>query len=290
MQVSLSCAPGQSTVSVLGSIGVVMAESSHSSLVALITGGTAGIGEACVRLFHSRGYLVGFCSNDAGAGARLQTELNSHKSDSSVFVECDVRDAGQIDHMVDEITNHFARLDVLINNVGVSLEARTLENIPVREIDDLLCINLRSYLLTTRRALPHLRRYRGAIVNVGSIAASIGHEMLAVYCATKGGISAFARAMAIDEARWGVRVNTVLPGNIITPSRDRLESSMVNPEAFHQLVETWQWLGRSGNADEVARVCLFLAGGESSFITGADIAVTGGAEIGFGPKVRCDPA
>jgi NAD(P)-dependent dehydrogenase (short-subunit alcohol dehydrogenase family) len=114
--------------------------------------------------------------------------------------------------------------------------------------------------------------------------------MLAVYCATKGGISAFTRALAIDEAPWGVRVNTVLPGNIITPSRERLESSMANPEAFHQLVETWQWLGRSGNADEVARVCLFLAGSESSFITGSDIAVTGGAEIGFGPKVRCDLA
>ena len=275
-------------MSVSRTSGETMTERERGSPVVLITGGTSGIGEACVELFHAKGYFVGFCSNDPRAGHSLEAKLNSIQEDSSAFVECDVRSAEQIDRMVAEIASQFGRLDVLINNVGVSLQARTLDNVSIAEIDDLLLVNLRSCLLTSRRALPSLRKARGAIVNIGSIAASIGHERLAVYCATKGGISAFTRAMAIDEAEWGVRVNVVLPGNIITASRQRLEDSLVNREEFHKLVETWQWMGRSGHADEVARVCLFLAQNESSFITGTEIAVTGGAEIGFGPKVRCD--
>lgn len=254
--------------------------------VVLVTGASSGIGEACARLFHSQGYRVAATSNDAIGGAALESELNRSQPGTVTFVECDVRRPDQIDAMVVAAVQHFGRIDVLINNVGYNSPGKTLDEATLEEISDLLSGNLLSCILVTRAALRHLRASAGSIVNIGSLAASVGHEHLAVYCAAKGGISSFSRAMAIDEARFGVRVNTVVPGNILTSSRERLEASMPETEArhFHDLVESWQWMGRSGLPSEVAQACVFLAGSGSSFITGSELVISGGADLGFGPK------
>jgi L-fucose dehydrogenase len=261
------------------------AESAHAPAV-LITGASSGIGEACARLFHSRGYLVAASSNEPIDGNRLQDLLNSQRPGTPVFLNCDVRRRDEIETMVSRAANQFGRIDVLINNVGYNLPGKTVDQQSHEEIDDLLAVNLLSCILVTRAALPHLRRSAGSIVNIGSLAGTLGHERLAVYCATKGGVASFSKGLAIDEADSGVRVNTVVPGNVLTASRKRLEDSM--PEAaahqFHERVESWQWMGRSGRPMEVANACLFLASGDASFITGAEIVVSGGADLGFGPK------
>src|SRR5205814_5498240 len=109
-----------------------------------------------------------------------------------------------------------------------------------------------------------------------------------VYTATKGAIGAFTKALAIEESTHGVRVNAVLPGNILTESRRRLEAASANPEQLHAYIESWQWLGRSGLPAEIGQACYFLASDEASFITGAELIVSGGAELGFGPKERVD--
>ncbi len=258
---------------------------SHAPVV-LVTGASSGIGEACARLFHTQGYRVAATSNDPVGGDALEVELNRSRPDTVTFIECDVRHAEQIDAMVLAAVQHFGRIDVLINNVGYNSRGKTLDEATLEQISDLLTVNLLSCILVTRAALRHLRESAGSIVNIGSLAASLGHEHLAVYCAAKGGVSSFSRAMAIDETRFGVRVNTVVPGNILTSSRERLEASMPQDEArhFHDLVESWQWMGRSGLPSEVAQACLFLAGSGSSFITGSEIVVSGGSDLGFGPK------
>jgi NAD(P)-dependent dehydrogenase (short-subunit alcohol dehydrogenase family) len=229
---------------------------------------------------------VAATSNDRIGGAALEAELNRHQPGTLTFIECDVRHVDQIDAMVSAAVEQYGRIDVLVNNVGYNSPGKTLDEATLEEISDLLSVNLLSCILVTRAALRHLRESAGSIVNIGSLAASLGHEHLAVYCAAKGGISSFSRAMAIDETRFGVRVNTVIPGNILTSSRERLEASMPETEArhFHDLVESWQWMGRSGLPAEVAQACLFLAGSGSSFITGSEIVVSGGADLGFGPK------
>jgi NAD(P)-dependent dehydrogenase (short-subunit alcohol dehydrogenase family) len=193
--------------------------------------------------------------------------------------------------MVRAAAEEFGRIDVLINNVGYNFPGKTLDQLALEEINDLIGVNLLSCILVTRAALAHLRESAGAIVNIGSLAGAIGHDHLAVYCATKGGVNSFSKALAIDEAAFGIRVNTVIPGNILTASRQRLEDSMPDAEAreFHGLVESWQWMGRSGQPSEVAQACLFLAGSGASFITGAEIVVSGGADLGFGPKRLTKP-
>jgi meso-butanediol dehydrogenase/(S,S)-butanediol dehydrogenase/diacetyl reductase len=254
--------------------------------VVLITGASSGIGEACARLFHSRGYRVAASSNEPADGTKLEDLLNFSRPGTAIFLECDVRRRDEIEAMVSRAAGKFGRIDVLINNVGYNSPGKTLDQQSWEEIDDLLAVNLLSCILVTRAALPHLRKSAGSIVNTGSLAGTLGHERLAVYCAAKGGVASFSKGLAIDEAESGVRVNTVVPGNILTASRKRLEDSM--PEAvgreFHERVESWQWMGRSGHPIEVANACLFLGGADASFITGAEIVVGGGADLGFGPK------
>jgi NAD(P)-dependent dehydrogenase (short-subunit alcohol dehydrogenase family) len=263
-----------------------MAHNNSHTPVVLITGASSGIGEACARLFHSENYHVAASSNDPAEGIKLQDELNDHRPGSAKFLECDVRGRDQISAMVSGAIEEFGRLDVLINNVGYNSPGKTVDQQTLVEIDDLIAVNLLSCILVTRAALPHLRTSSGSIVNIGSLAAALGADGLAVYCATKGGVSSFSRALAIDEATFGIRVNTVIPGNILTASRQRLEDSMPEAEAreFHDLVDSWQWMGRSGQPSEVAQACLFLAGTGASFVTGAEIVVSGGADLGFGPK------
>ena len=260
-------------------------DSTHAPVV-LITGASSGIGEACARLFHTNGYHVAASSNEPNNGARLVDALNSLRPATAIFIACDVRRPDEVEALVSRAANQFGRIDVLINNVGYNSPGKTLDEQSLEEIDDLLAVNLLSCILVTRAALTYLRRSAGSIVNMGSLAGAMGHERLAVYCAAKGGVAAFSKGLAIDEADSGVRVNTVVPGNILTASRERLESSMPEPQRheFHERVESWQWMGRSGQPLEVASACLFLASSQASFITGAEIVVSGGADLGFGPK------
>jgi NAD(P)-dependent dehydrogenase (short-subunit alcohol dehydrogenase family) len=252
--------------------------------VVLVTGGTSGIGAACVEVFHADGYRVVTCSNEPEAGSALERRLNAQRPDSALFVECDVRSSDQLVEVVNAATSGYGRLDVLVNNVGASQPGRPLDELDLQEIDEVLEVNLLSCILTTRACLPHLRRTRGAIVNLGSVTGAIGAENSAIYAATKGAIAAFTKAVAIDEIRHGVRVNVVLPGNIVTASRERLEAALPHPQPMHDYIESWQWIGRSGTPTEVADVCLFLASDKASFVTGAELFISGGNEIGSGPK------
>ena len=149
----------------------------------------------------------------------------------------------------------------------------------------MLEMNLVSVFAACKYALPHLRRTRGSIINLGSIVGAVGQWQAATYCASKGGVHGLTKALAIDEAEHGVRVNAILPGNILTQSRLDFEAGMENGQAFHDFVETWQWTGRSGTIEEAGNLCLFLASEAASFITGAELPLTGGIELGQGPKV-----
>ncbi len=252
--------------------------------VTLITGGSKGIGSGCARVFVQAGAKVVICARGKEVGEALATELNSQGPGECHFQQCDVAVPEDIYRVIDWTVDKYGRLDCLINNAGTHPPHKSIDEFSVDEFRDLLDLNLVSYFAACKYALPHIRKVRGSIINMGSLVGTMGQQLATIYCATKGGISAFTKALAIEEARHGVRVNAVLPGNILSNSRIEGVAQSENPEELDKLVDSWQWAGRSGTNEEAGYVCLFLASDWASYVTGIDLIISGGSELGYGVK------
>jgi len=252
--------------------------------VSLITGGSKGIGEGCARVFCAAGAPVVICARGREAGEALAAELTAQGPGECRFEPCDVSNPDEIKRVVARTVERYGRLDCLVNNAGTHPPHRTIDEFTIEEFEELLRVNLVSYFAGCKFALPHLRKTRGSIINMGSLVGVMGQQLATTYCATKGGISAFTKALAIEEARFGVRVNAVLPGNIISDSRIQGVAQSENPEELDRLVDSWQWPGRSGSIEEAGQACLFLAGDGASYITGIELIISGGSELGYGIK------
>lgn len=250
----------------------------------LITGGSKGIGAGCAQVFVRAGAPVMICARGREAGEALAAKLTALGPGECHFEQCDVSQPAKIKRVIEKTAERYGRLDCLINNAGQALIGRTIDEFSIEEFKDLLQVNLVSYFAACKFALPYLRQTRGSIINMGSIAGTLGQWRAIAYCASKSGITGLTKALAIEEAKNGVRVNAVLPGNILTQSRVDLEAKMKNGKAFHDYVESWQWMGRSGTIEEVGYACLFLASDSAGFLTGIEMILSGGAELGFGPK------
>ena len=252
--------------------------------VTLITGGSKGIGSGCARVFVQAGAKVVICARGKEVGEALATELNSQGPGECHFQQCNVAVPEDIYRVIDWTVDKYGRLDCLINNAGTHPPHKSIDEFSVDEFRDLLNLNLVSYFAACKYALPHIRKVRGSIINMGSLVGTMGQQLATIYCATKGGISAFTKALAIEEARHGVRVNAVLPGNILSNSRIEGVAQSENPEELDKLVDSWQWAGRSGSNEEAGYVCLFLASDWASYVTGIDLIISGGSELGYGVK------
>jgi NAD(P)-dependent dehydrogenase (short-subunit alcohol dehydrogenase family) len=252
--------------------------------VVLLTGATRGIGAATARAFVRSGATVVISGRDVRGGEALAEELTRTGPGTCDFVACDVGDLEQIREAIEEAVARHGRLDCLVNNAANFTGYLTIDEVDLAAFEQLLRVNVVAYVAACKYALPHLRRSRGSIVNVNSMTGEIGAWHNSVYAATKGAGSALTKALAIDEAEFGVRVNGVLPGNISTEARRKADAARSDNRHF-DWAESTQWLRRSGEMDEAANVILFLASDAASFVTGADVPVTGGAELGFGPRV-----
>jgi len=252
--------------------------------VAIITGGNKGIGLGCAKVFVADGYSVTICGRDSAVGERVAIDLTAKGPGKCHFEKCDVRKRDDIERLIHTTIEMFGQLNCLINNAGIHPPFKTIDEFSVEEFHALLEMNLISYFTACKLALPYLRKTHGSIINIGSLTSILGDYGTTIYCSTKAAINGFTKALAIEEARNGVRVNAVIPGNIITQSRQDLEATMRNGQAFHDFVESWQWLGRSGTIEESGYTCLFLASDGAGFITGTELILSGGAELGFGPK------
>ena len=259
----------------------------YEGKVVIVTGGTKGIGEGCVRVFVEAGAKVVFCARDEAAGAKLSREVTAARPGEAVFIRCDVSRTEEVERLVDATVTRFGRLDCLVNNAGWHPPHKPIDAFTPSEFRDLFELNVMSIFVACRRALPHLRTTRGNIINMSSLVGAMGQLHATTYVATKGAITSFTKALAVDEAAHGVRVNSVSPGNIYTPLWQEAIDAAPDPSKCRADGEAAQLLGRMGTIEEAGRLCLFLAA-EATFTTGVDHIISGGAELGYGKKTRLD--
>lgn len=257
----------------------------YQDKVAIITGGTRGIGAGCVRAFVGAGARVVFCSQHPGEGDAMAAELSAQGPGEARFTHCDVARTDDLRRLIDQTVAWYGRIDCLINNAGWHPPHMPIDDFSIDDFRGLIDLNVISVFAASKFALPYLRQTQGSIINIASLVGSMGQSGATTYVATKGAVLALTKALAIDEAAHDVRVNSVSPGNIYTPLWQQAIDASDNPAAARAAGEAAQLLGRMGTADEAGALCLFLAA-EATFTTGVDHLLSGGAELSYGRKTR----
>jgi NAD(P)-dependent dehydrogenase (short-subunit alcohol dehydrogenase family) len=257
----------------------------YADKVVLVTGGSQGIGEGCVRVFSDADANVTFCARRVAEGNALAKDVSARHPGRVHFVRCDVSREDDVRALVRGVVSRWGRLDCLVNNAGWHPPHKPIDDFTAQEFRDLLELNLVSMFVACQEALPHLRKVQGNIVNMSSLVGSMGQLHATTYVATKGAITAFTKALAIDEAAHGVRVNSISPGNVWTPLWKAAVDASANPARAREDGDAAQLLGRMGTLEEAGRLCLFIAA-EATFTTGVDHILSGGAELAYGRKSR----
>ena len=243
--------------------------------VALVTGGGSGIGRASCECFAREGARVAVADWRRDAAEEVVEEVRA-AGGVAIATGGDVAIAADAERMVADTVEAFGRLDVLMANAGQELVADVLET-DEAHWDRVLGTNLKGCFLCAKAALPHLLRAGGgSIILTASQLAFVGAERFAAYAASKGGALNLARAMALDYAPHGVRVNALCPGAVETPLLLRQFAGQDGPQGSLADLVALHPLGRLARPEEIANAALFLAGDESSFVTGSALVVDGG--------------
>jgi NAD(P)-dependent dehydrogenase (short-subunit alcohol dehydrogenase family) len=242
--------------------------------VALITGGASGIGRATALLFAREGAAVSIVDIDEAAGALAAEEVVAGGG-RALFVTADVTRGEDCRRAVEATVAAFGGLDVLVNNAGIIRRADVLATTEA-EWDRVMAVNVKSVFLMSREAIPHLAVRGGAIVNIASGWGLKGGPAAAAYCASKGAVVNLTRAMAIDHAGHGIRVNAVCPGDTDTPMLRHEAGQLGRPEREFLAEAADRPLGRYGRPEEIARAVLYLASEASSYVTGTTLLADGG--------------
>jgi len=247
--------------------------------VALITGGTSGIGSATAIRFAQEGARVAITGRNPGRGEEVVRQIVA-EGGQALFIRSDVRLAEDCRNAVEQTLERFGQIDILFNNAGV-FHPRTVPECTEEEWDETIDSSLKGAFLMSKYALPSMiERGSGSIIHTSSGWGILGGNDAAAYCAAKGGLVVMAKAMAIDHGPQGIRVNCICPGDVLTP--------MLHDDAAKRGM-TWEDyeagavqrpLGRIGTVEEIANAVVFLASDESSFVTGESLVVDGGGVAG----------
>ena len=246
-----------------------------SGKVALVTGAGTGIGRACAELFAAEGAAVVL------AGRRLEVlreaaEAIRPRGGRALEQPCDVARAVDVEAAVRRAAAEFGGLHVVVNNAGYWM-AGSAEETSEEEWDKVMDTNLKGAFLVSKAALPELRRAGGgAIINIGSILSLVGMKRRAAYTASKGGLALLTKAMALDHAAEGIRINCICPGLVETPLAQQALAQFADPQAELARRVAGIPAGRAGKPEDVARLALFLASDDSSWMTGAVVPLDGG--------------
>jgi len=249
--------------------------------VAVVTGAGKGIGRAIAIAFASEGARTVVADIDSNAAQQTAAEIN--RNGTAIAVHVDVSQPDSVEALAREVMDRFGKVHILVNNAAIQVNKTILET-TFEEWNRQMAVNVGGVFLCSRQFMPHLIETQGVIINLSSVNAVFSQPGLAGYTASKGAILSLTKAMAIDHGRDGVRVHAVCPGYIEAGLAESYLQSQPDPVLARKEAGDLHSLGRIGQPEEVARVAVFLASADSTFMTGSAVFVDGGYTSGHSLK------
>ena len=246
--------------------------------IIFLTGGAAGIGRECAKSYLRNGASVSVMDSDENALKDLKTAFGSSSLLTFMGNVCSEYD---IKLALKTTYETFGKINVIHNNAGVASPSKTLDQTNEEEWDKLFTVNLKSVFWTTKYGIEYLKQTKGCILNTSSMVGEMGQDNHAAYVATKGGMNALTKAMALDYAPYGIRVNAVCPAGVWTPMLRKWAAEQPNPVEIEEYLDNIHALGYCPEGDVIADVAVFLISDLARFVTGNLMPVSGGAELGY---------
>ncbi|AIC29666.1 SDR family oxidoreductase [Rhizobium sophorae] len=246
------------------------------SKVCVVTGAGSGIGRATAELFARQGAKVGVVDVNIDAARDVAREMGT----GAIALKADVSLSAEVEAMVRSVKEKWGRIDVLVNNAGFGMTGN-VTTIAESDWDRIMAVNVKGIFLCSKYVVPIMAEQgSGSIINTTSYTAVSAIANRTAYVASKGAISALTRAMALDHAKDGIRVNAVAPGTIDSPYFTKIFAEAADPQALREDFNARAALHRMGDPEEIAEAMLFLASDRSRFATGSTLTVDGGSSIG----------
>jgi meso-butanediol dehydrogenase / (S,S)-butanediol dehydrogenase / diacetyl reductase len=245
--------------------------------VIFLTGGSEGIGYECAKAYVREGASVIIA---AKSNEKLKAVIEELGSDH-LGICCDVRKAGDVKNAIAKSLEVYGRIDAIHNNAGIAHPSKTLDETTEDEWDNLMNVNLKGIFHTVKYGIAALRESKGCILNTSSLVGEIGQELHAAYTATKGGINALTKSLALDYAKYNIRVNAVSPAGVWTPMLHKWKDEQPDSINIARYLNAIHPLGYCPDGDVIADACVFLLSEKARFITGCIMPVSGGAELGY---------
>lgn len=245
--------------------------------VIFLTGGSCGIGHDCAKAYAAAGAKVVVVACDRDGVKKVSAELGP----DHLGIVSDISRDSEVKAAVDETISRYHRLDAVHNNAGISHPSKPVHETSDAEWNALFDVNLKGVLHTTRHAFSALAKSKGCILNTSSLVGVIGQEIHAAYTATKGGMNALTKSMALDYAKYGIRVNAVCPAGAWTPMLRQWCAEQPDPDSMERYLNGIHPLGYCPEGAAIADACAFLLSDKARFITGHIMHVSGGAELGY---------
>lgn len=250
-----------------------------SNKVVFLTGGSRGIGYDCAKAYVSHGAKVVVAALDQVEIQNVISELGQEH----LGIVCDVSSGESVREAIEKAIDRYGRIDVIHNNAGIAEPSCQLHETTEEEWEKLMGVNVKGIYHTTRYGFEYLKQSKGSILNTSSIVGEIGQEFHAAYTCTKGAVNALTKSMALDYAKFNIRVNAVSPAAVWTPMLEKWNGEQPNGtrEEMAFYLDTIHPIGYCPQGDVVADVCVFLVSDMARFITGCIMPVSGGAELGY---------